>query len=300
VPVPELDEPLRRRLRRFGPAIEPWLDALPPVLQELSRRWRLELGSLVPRGSFSAVIRCETLDGAPTVLKVSPDRRRIAEEATALAAWRTDHVPAVLAVDESLGALLLEAVEPGTPLAEADGYPGSERVADLITSLHAGAATGPRYPAVAARVKDLFDSSARLYEWKPELVELVPPALYERGRRLALRLADDSPATVLLHGDLTPANVLDGGEARGLVAIDPAACLGDPAFDAVDLVFWRAADVATIESRCEQLAPAIGAAAARVLAWCAAFAAMLALELAERGQTPRDRLEALVALAGRA
>jgi streptomycin 6-kinase len=31
---------------------------------------------------------------------------------------------------------------------------------------------------------------------------------------------------------LTPSSILDGGAERGLVAIDPAPCLGDPAFDA--------------------------------------------------------------------
>jgi hypothetical protein len=35
--------------------------------------------------------------------------------------------------------------------------------------------------------------------------------------------------------------------------------LGDPAFDAIDLVFWRAPDADTIAARAEQLAPAIEA-----------------------------------------
>ncbi len=66
-----------------------------------------------------------------------------------------------------------------------------------------------------------------------------------------------------------------------MVAIDPAPCLGDPAFDTVDLLFWRAEDVETIATRAEQLAPAVGADDKRLLNWCAAFAAMVALEIAE-------------------
>jgi len=50
-------------------------------------------------------------------------------------------------------------------------------------------------------------------------------------------------------------NLLDDGGERGLVAIDPAPCLGDPAFDAIDLVFWRADDAGTIATRAERLAP---------------------------------------------
>jgi streptomycin 6-kinase len=122
--------------------------------------------------------------------------------------------------------------------------------------------------------------------------------VYERGRRLALRLAADTSQQALLHGDLTPANVLDGGAERGLVAIDPAPCLGDPAFDAVDLVFWRADAADTIAARAEQLASAIGVDAKRLLDWCIAFAGMVALELGEAGNPP-ERLDPLLVLAAR-
>ena len=37
----------------------------------------------------------------------------------------------------------------------------------------------------------------KLYEFKPDLVELISPELYERSRELALRLAADAPAAVL-------------------------------------------------------------------------------------------------------
>jgi streptomycin 6-kinase len=128
---------------------------------------------------------------------------------------------------------------------------------------------------------------------------LISPDLYERSRKLAMRLAADSSSTVLLHGDLTPANVLDGGKQRGLVAIDPAPCLGDPAFDAVDLVLFRATAVETITTRAEQLADAIGVDAERLFEWCSAFAPMIALEIAERYGDADGRLQPLIELAAR-
>ena len=112
-----------------------------------------------------------------------------------------------------------------------------------------------------------------------------------------MRLAADAPTTVLLHGDLTPANILDGGEQRGLVAVDPAPCLGDPAFDAIDLVLWRAEDMETISARVEELAPMIGTTARRLAQWCSAFAAMTALEAAEASDTAHARVELFIALA---
>ena len=297
-PVPALDDELRRRLgRRFGTAIESWVDDLPPVLADLAERWRIDFGALIQRGSVSVVIRCRTRDGRQAVLKVSPERGRVVDEAAALARWKTAQVPAVLAVDEGVGALLIEAVEPGTSLAESVTYPRPERLAALLTSLHADGVPDPSYRPVAERIDYLYEAGRKNYERRPDLAALISPELYERGRQLAMRLAADSPETALLHGDLTPANILDGGEARGLVAIDPAPCLGDRAFDAVDLVLWRAEDVETITARAEQLARAVGVDALRLHRWCSAFAAMTALEMAEASDGSRERVELLVALA---
>ena len=122
--------------------------------------------------------------------------------------------------------------------------------------------------------------------------------LYERGRQLATRLAEHVSPTSLLHGDLTPSNILDGGDQRGLVAIDPAPCLGDDlAFEAIDLLLWQADDVETIVGRGEELAPAIEVDGSRLLDWCIAFAGMTALELAEAPASPRERIEAAMTLA---
>jgi streptomycin 6-kinase len=298
--VPDLDHELRSRLgRRFGPGVESWLDALPQALRDLAERWEIELGSLIQRGSFSVVIRCRTAEGRSAVLKVSPDQGRIREEASALAGWMTPHVPGVYAVDEGAGALLIEAIEPGTPLVESPEYPSTASLASLMRSLHADGLPDPAYRSVAERIECLFESSRKLYEWKPDLADLISPELYERGRTLALRLAAEGSAAVLLHGDLTPVNVLDGGEARGLVAIDPAPCIGDPAFDAIDLVLWRAGDAETVVRRIEELAPLLGCDAGRLLDWCAAFAGMVALEAGEASSDPSAQLQPLLALASR-
>jgi len=240
-------------------------------------------------------------DGRSAVLKVSPDRARLANEAAALARWTTVHTPSVLAVDEGAGALLIEAIEPGTPLVESLIYPDMETAANLLTSLHANGVPDPSYPPLAHRVAHLFNSGANPYRRQPELLELIPLELYERGRELATRLAESVPPTALLHGDLTPSNILDGGARRGLVAIDPAPCLGDDvAFEAIDLLLWRADDVDTIWARAKLLAPAIGADTNHLFEWCSAFAAMAALELAESPNASADRVQKYLALAAQA
>lgn len=114
--VPSIDAGVRRRLTaRFGREAKAWFDELPGLLATLARQWRLEFGDPIPRGSVSPVFRCGLVDGRRVVLKASPDRARLAFEAAALRAWPTVHTPDVIAVDEPLGALLIEAIEPGTP-----------------------------------------------------------------------------------------------------------------------------------------------------------------------------------------
>src|SRR5947207_10830937 len=290
--VPGIDAGTRQRLTaRFGNEVEVWFDALPGVLTALEDGWQFKLGSPIPRGSVSAVFRCRMADGRRAVLKASPDRARLAFEGAALEAWHTVHTPAVIALDEQLAALLIEAIEPGTPLVVSSIYPAAESVAKLLTSLHESGVSNPSYPTVEQRVAYLFDSSAKLYERHPELTALIPLDLYERGRRLATRLAQQGSPIVLLHGDLTPSNILDGGDERGLVAIDPAPCLGDSAFDAVDLLLWQADDADAIAARAELLAPAIGVKVSRLLDWCAAFAAMVASELAASSNAPHRRIQ---------
>jgi streptomycin 6-kinase len=298
---PGIDAGARQRLSaRFGGLVEGWFDELPGVLSTLAERWQFELGSPIPRGSVSAVFWCRMADGRRAVLKASPDRARLAFEAAALHAWHTVHAPAVIALDEELGGLLIEAIEPGTPLVVSSVYPAADSVAELLNCLHESGVPDASYPAAEQRVAYLFDCSAKLYQRHGELTALVPPELCERGRRLATRLAQHDRPVVLLHGDLTPSNILDGGAARGLVAIDPAPCLGDAAFDAVDLILWQADDIATIWSRAERVAAAAGADAERIFGWCTAFAAISALELASQGLGPGPRIDTLLRLASQA
>lgn len=299
--VPMIDPGARQRLTaRFGSEVEGWFEELPGLLIALAGRWQIELGSPIPRGTASAVFRCHMADGRLAVLKTSPDRSRLALEASALAAWDTVHTPAVIAFDEQVGALLLEAIEPGMPLIVTSVYPTVESVAGLLSALHGQLVSDASYPAVAQRIDALFRSSAKLYEREPELAALVPLDSYERGHALATRLAQQKLPIVPLHGDLTPRNILDGGAERGLVAIDPTPCVGDAAFDAVDLILWQANDLGTIEARTERLAAATGLDAERLRDWCCAFAGMVALELASEGNIPRTRIEAVRRLASQA
>jgi streptomycin 6-kinase len=292
-----IDPASRQRLAdRFGHSVDGWFTQLAGVLATLVDRWHLDLGAQIPRGSVSIVYRCRLPDGRWAVLKVSPDRARIADETAALKAWHTVHVPGVIASDAALGALLIEAIDPGVPLDVPAGDASGEAVAELVSALHLGT-PDVSFPPVTDRIEYLFRSSESLYRRDAGLSVVVSQEVYARGRELAGRLARLDHRDVLLHGDLTPNNILIGGEERGLVAIDPAPCIGDPAFDVVDLVLWRAADVATVERRAEQLAVVMDVDASVIFSWCVAFAGMNALELAAGEGAPAKQIDTLIELA---
>jgi streptomycin 6-kinase len=91
------------------------------------------------------------------------------------------------------------------------------------------------------------------------------PGDHDAAHARAAGLARDRVAPTLLHGDLHLCNVLDAGD-RGLVAIDPRACVGDPAVDAVDFAYA----FPDLREGIERMAAVVDGD--RLAAWCAVFA----------------------------
>lgn len=204
-----IDEEARARLlRRFGDDVTGWIDALPDLIATLTARWGLTVERLMPGGTGTTFL-CTT-----AVLKVTPDHDVAALEARALTAWAdTRAMVDLLDADLARGALLLERLTPGTPAAEP---------ARVVPALHTANPAG--FPPLRARVDFLFET----------LLTRRTGTYYATEHHRARKLAEDNVKPVLLHGDMHPGNVLQG--AHGPVAIDPRACVGDPAFDWMDLV----------------------------------------------------------------
>jgi streptomycin 6-kinase len=297
---PTLEATRGRLLARFGARVEPWWERLPAAIAELTERWELAVGDAVGRGNTSLVVRCRRADGRAAVLKLTPDAELGAAEAWALRSWEpSGRVPLVWGYDAVLGALLLEAIPSEIPLSELGTPVELDEVVNLIGGLHR---TG--VPVVANGIESLAERIEFIFEYWIErhgqrgevVTRAVPVERLRRGHELARELVADAGVPVLLHGDLHPGNVLDGGAARGLVAIDPRPCVGEAAVDAVDWVFWAVDDPRAWEPRSRDLALALGVDHERFWAWCAAFAAMLAASNAARGAAAEE-VAALLALA---
>jgi streptomycin 6-kinase len=296
---PTHDATRGRLLARFGARVEPWWERLPGVLAELAERWELVVGDAVGRGNTSLVVRCRRADGRAAVLKLTPEAELGVAEASALRSWeRSGRVPLVWDYDAALGALLLEAIPSETPLSERHAAIELNDIADLIRGLHRSGApvVADGVVSLAARVEFIFEHWVERHGRRGDVVtRAVPVDRLRRGHELARALAPMPACPVLLHGDLHPGNVLDGGKGRGLVAIDPRPCVGDAAFDVVDWVFWAVDDQDAWAPRSRALALALGLDSERLWAWCAALAAMLAAAEAARGARA-ERVAALLAL----
>lgn len=250
-------------VRRFGPDAAEWTAELPALVASLARRWRLDVGEPFDGGALSVALRVTTADDRPAVLKLSPDEPSLTEQAAMLRLFEpSGRVPAVLA--DAPGALLLEAVQPGTEMDDAPEHPTPAAFAEMFADLHT-----VKPPA------DLRTGHKVIEEFvRRGMVQLAEPVVSARLQRSdferALEELDklSAPATtVLLHGDLHLGNVLDGGP-RGLVAIDPMACVGDPCVDAVDYVLAGVGRRDGIEYRVQALSAAAGFDADRLYAWC--------------------------------
>ncbi|GAA4535445.1 aminoglycoside phosphotransferase family protein [Amycolatopsis samaneae] len=289
-----MDDAARARLvDRFGPEVGPWCDALPDLVTRLSTRWDFRVRDAKPGNTGRTLLGTDG-DGRPMVLKLTPDREIAAAEVTALLAWSDcSRVVRVLDTDLAVGALLLEGLEPGTPLSERGAAVPWAEIGELIGQVHA-VRPRTRFPTLAERCELLFALAER--RWRGSAAERhLPLDVLRRARARVAELAASGPVT-MLHGDLHPANVLDAGPGRGSVAIDPRPSLGDPAVDVVDWVLLPLAEGGDLEDGIEALRPHLDADFARVRHWCAALAPLAALPALRRDE-PGAYTDALLRMA---
>ncbi|WP_159943133.1 MULTISPECIES: aminoglycoside phosphotransferase family protein [unclassified Nocardiopsis] len=293
-----VDDRQRRRLeRRFGSHVGDWLTELPGIVEKLASEWELTVEGPAPHGRTSVVICVLRPDGTRGVLKLSPDSGLAVSEARLLRMWEASgRVPRVWEVDGRRGAILMEWV--GGPTVVSTGVvPPMETVGELIDQLHS--VEVPRQELLelrplTSRVQFIFDLWNRERAEGPA-ADVVPASAMHQGFCRARDLANGTVDVVPVHGDLHPGNVIDGGE-RGLVAVDPRACLGDGAVDAVDWALWKSTSLTEVVHRVDALSQCLGVDGDRLMAWVRAFAPCLAVAKANRGHVGTDEFDMLMEL----
>lgn len=212
---------------RRSPEDAAWLERLPEVVDELRRRWSLELGPPYdgPEGGAAWVAPVKRPDG-PAVLKVSLPHMEADHEIDGLRFWDGDPTVLLLEADEAERAMLLERCEPGTWLRELPEPEQDVVIAGLLRRMW-------RIPADPHPFRPLSDMiGAWVEETLANEVAWPDPGLVREGLRTFEELAGspDVPR-VLLATDLHVGNVL-AAEREPWLVIDALPFVGDPAYDA--------------------------------------------------------------------
>lgn len=272
-------------LDRFGTPAAAWIDDFGAIVAELCRKWTLDPHT-VRVGGTGAVVECRSAaDGQRYALKLSPDHTITEQEAAALTYWADAHtVVDLVDADAAGGAILLEWL-PGAAGLTADAW-APATFTDLVADLYSPGRTRPLdVPLASERLEfvfELWNRRQRALAHSP-----IEAAVWQRCQAAAMELAGEGDA--VLHGDLHLGNILRVGGGRGIVAIDPRPCIGDPAMDLTDLAMAGAASEAEIRSRCDQLADlADSIDADRLWLWCGSFAPLMAVSLARRSAKTED------------
>lgn len=202
----------------YGARGERWLMDLPALLARLAQRWSLEL---LPHYdlSYNYVAPAVRAGGTPVVLKVGVPNVELISEMTALRHYDGRGMVRLLESDEEAGALLLERIIPGVPLAEVKDDDVATRIAaDVMTRYIIPAPGDPDGKLRTAegwsrgftRLRQTFDGTTGPY----------PQRIVEQAERSAEEILATAGPPMLLHGDLHHWNILTS-ERDGWLALDP-------------------------------------------------------------------------------
>ena len=251
-------------------------------IYRFAQEWRVELDE-----SFetpSSIIAYGRRSGQRVVLKVVKRPNDEWHAGDALAAFDGRGVVRVL--EHTAGAMLLERLDPGTPLVELVRSGGDDAataiVADLIAAMTPGAA-----PPSSPTASDWARGFAH-YRATPDTQ--VPRPLVERAEQIYLELCASERSPRLLHGDLQHYNVvLD--RSRGWTAIDPKGVVGEIEYEIggamrnpielPDLV----TDHRTIQRRLARFCSALELDVSRAMRWSFSQAVLSAIWGVEDGDS---------------
>jgi streptomycin 6-kinase len=213
------------------PERKKWLDQLPAMLDELTRRWSLRVLAPFDHANVTCswVAGAVRSDGTPAVLKLGMPHMEGAHEIQGLRFWNGNPTVQLLEADDDLGAMLLEPCQPGDIL-RSEPEPNQDRViAALLKRLW-------RNPALPPGPHSFRPLSEMLNSWSSETLAQAQhwpdSGLVMEGLRLFQVLAKPASTDKLLATDLHAGNVLRSQREPWLV-IDPKPFLGDIAFDVV-------------------------------------------------------------------
>lgn len=271
----------RRVVALHGEAGRLWLEGLPALVAHCGKRWELKVGPPFAPLSYNYAAPAEGPRGERYVLKLGVPTPALLCEIDALLGFDGCGAARLFDADAARGALLLERLEPGTPLTalceEDDGAATAVAAAVIGRLNRAGRHQPPRRPTAADWGQGFARCRAHFGGYGP-----FPPKVFEEAESLYAELLNTSAPPILLHGDLHHGNIL-AAEREPWLAIDPQGLAAEPAYEVGALLrnpmpqLLRWPDpVRVTERRIAQLSDELGFERARVRGWGLAQAVLSA------------------------
>lgn len=295
----------RRMVALHGEAGRVWLEGLPALVEHCAKRWELKVGPPFMPLSYNYAAPAEGPRGERFVLKLGVPTHGLLREIDALLGFDGWGAARLFDADAARGALLLERLEPGTPLSalcEENDEAATAAAAAVMRRLgRAGREQAHRHPTAADWGRGFERCRARFGGGPGPF----PQKLFEEAESLYAELLSTSAPPILLHGDLHHGNILAAAREPWL-AIDPQGVVAEPAYEVGALLrnplpqlLRRPDPVRVTERRIAQLSDELGFERARVRGWGLAQAMLSAWwtiedegELGENGYAAAEMLAA--------
>jgi streptomycin 6-kinase len=263
----------------FGGDGKRWLESLPTLLDEASRRWNLMDIQPVPNLSYNFVALAtkppSPLSPLPKgegniILKLGVPNRELTSEIAALRLYNGRGVCHLLEGDADKGMLLLERLLPGRRLAALEDDEQATRIAaGVMRQLWRPV---PENMNGFIQLKDWFNGFKRLHKRFNDGTGPLPKRLVETAESLSADLFAENKDERLLHGDFHHFNVLES--ARGWLAIDPKGVIGPKGYEVgpflinpVPELLSRSNPRAQTEKRIAILSEMLGMEQERIRSW---------------------------------
>jgi streptomycin 6-kinase len=256
-----------------------WLERLPTLIAHCAGRWSLTVLPPFEPLSYNYVAPAVRENGTHVVLKLGVPNPELWTEIEALRLYAGRGIVRLLEVDRERGAMLLERLEPGTPLSSLDDDEQATAIAArVMRQLWRPAPEEHAFPTVARWGAGL----QRLREHFEGGCGPLPPRLVEVAEARFAEFTSSMAEPVLLHGDLHHENILSA-ERQPWLALDPKGVVGEPAYEVgallrnpIPRLLATPGGKQTLARRVDQLAEALGLERARVVGWGLAQAVLSA------------------------
>jgi len=231
--------PIPLRLQRnitdlFGAEGSEWLSRLPETIASCERCWSVIASPPLEGLSYSYVAPATRQDGCQVILKLGFPNPELSSEVKALEFFDGRGCVRLLGADLDQGALLLEHLQPGTPLSHLQDDEATRIAAAVMRRLWRPVGVAHSFRSVADWAVGLQRLRARFGGGTGPL----PAKMVERAERSFAELLSSDAELLRLHGDLHHNNILRA-QRQPWIAIDPKGIMGAPSYDAATLLLSR-------------------------------------------------------------